>query len=116
MLFQPKNDRLLFAYFGISLSARRRTVSTAVRATIARKKQLSTLLVDRDNHDGRLVLLRDPNDDRYPHEPKKGEPPARWLACHALALRTPGHLMVLDSRISCSNDSRRPEMGRDTRL
>jgi len=35
VLFQPKNDRLLFAYFGISLTARRDSVSTTVRSTIA---------------------------------------------------------------------------------
>lgn len=94
MLFQPKNDRLLFAYFGISLTARRRSVSTTVRSTIARKKQLSNLLADDEDQRGKLVLLRDPSDDRYPHEAKKGQPPSRWIACRAISLKTPGHLLV----------------------
>jgi hypothetical protein len=95
MLFQPKNDRLLFAYFGISLATRRRSVSTAVRSTIARKKQLSNLLGEDEHHLGKLVLLRDPSDERYPREAKEGEPPSRWIACRALGLQAPGHLLVL---------------------
>lgn len=95
MLFQPKNDRLLFAYFGISLTARRRAVSTSIRSTIARKKQLSSLLGDAGHPLGRVVLLRDPTDERYPDSPKASDPPARWLACRAVALNCPGHLMVI---------------------
>lgn len=37
LLFQPKNDRLLFAYFGISLQPRRRSLSTTLRSDIAKK-------------------------------------------------------------------------------
>ena len=95
MLFQPKNDRLLFAYFGISLAARRRTLATAVRSVLARKKQLAGLLGDEDDRFGKLVLLRDPGDESYPRRPKDGEPRRRWIACRALSLKTPGHLLVL---------------------
>ena len=94
MLFQPRNDRLLFAYFGLSLQPRRRSVSTTLRSQIARKKQLTTLLQE-DQHQGKLILLRDPADDRYPREPKTRDPAARWLACRATSLKSPGHLVVL---------------------
>jgi hypothetical protein len=47
MLFQPRNDRLLFAYFGIALQPRRRGFATALRSEIAKKKQLTTLIGDR---------------------------------------------------------------------
>lgn len=94
MLFQPKNDRLLFAYFGISLTTRRRSVSTAVRTTIARKKQLNTLLHEDEHGLGKVVLLRDPADERYPRAAKEGEPPGRWIPCRALGLKAPGHLLV----------------------
>ena len=97
MLFQSKNDRLLFAYFGISLTARRPSISTSVRNTIAIKKQLSALLVEKDHRDGRLVLLRDPTDDRYPKQPKEGDAPGRWIACEAFHLQEPGELTVLCS-------------------
>ncbi len=95
LLFQPKNDRLLFAYFGIALQPRRRNLSTTLRSEIAKKKQLTALIGEEEHRDGKLVLLRDPTDDRYPHEPKSGEPPPRWLLCRALSLRKPGYLLVL---------------------
>ncbi|MES1200364.1 MAG: restriction endonuclease [Pseudomonadota bacterium] len=39
-LFQPKNDHLLFAYFGISLQARRRSLRSDVRARLAAKRKV----------------------------------------------------------------------------
>lgn len=96
MLFQPKNDRLLFAYFGIALQPRRRNLSTVLRSTIAKKKQLASLLKDvEDFVHGKVVLFRDPTDSRYPNEPAENEPPARWLACRVLSLKKPEHLLVL---------------------
>src|SRR5882757_8505282 len=38
-LYQPKNDNLLFAYFGISLTIRRRSMRTALRSRLAMKKR-----------------------------------------------------------------------------
>lgn len=95
LLFQPSNDRLLFAYFGIALQPRRRSLSTTLRADIVKKKQLRTLIGDDDDRDGKLMLLCDPTDERYPHRPKPDDAPARWLLCRALNLKHPGHLMVL---------------------
>ena len=37
-LYQPKNDNLLFAYFGISLQIRRRSMCTTFRSHLALKK------------------------------------------------------------------------------
>ncbi len=95
LLFQPKNDRLLFAYFGIALQPRRRGYAASLRSEITRKKQLTALIGEEGERDGKLVLLRDPTDERYPNRPRKGDPPARWFLCRALTLRKPGHLMVL---------------------
>lgn len=95
LLFQPKNDRLLFAYFGIALQPRRRNLATALRSEITKKKQLEALIGEEGGRDGKLVLLRDPTDERYPHQPKSSESPARWLLCRALTCRKPGHLIVL---------------------
>jgi hypothetical protein len=39
MLFQPKNDYLRFAYFGISLQVRRHSLRTDVRARVATKRR-----------------------------------------------------------------------------
>lgn len=95
LLFQPKNDRLLFAYFGIALQPRRRGLVTSLRSEIAKKKQLQALIAEEEGRGGKLVLLRDPTDERYPHTPGKGEPPGRWLLCRALSLKRPGNLIVM---------------------
>jgi len=64
MLFQPKNDNLLFAYFGISLQTRRRALRTEVRSRLATKrKALRTL----SEHEHQGVLVRDASDYRYPY-------------------------------------------------
>jgi hypothetical protein len=61
-LFQPKNDHLLFAYFGLSLQVRRRTLKTQVRARLAMKRKATRLL-----QMGQPVLFRDATDERYPY-------------------------------------------------
>ncbi|MEZ4319813.1 MAG: restriction endonuclease [Myxococcota bacterium] len=50
-LFQPANDRLLFAYFGISLFHRRRSVGTSIRSAVAVKKLILRLIDADDNQD-----------------------------------------------------------------
>jgi hypothetical protein len=79
-LFQPKNDHLLFAYFGVSLQTRRRTLKTEVRAKLATKRKALRVL---KGHELRPVLLRDATDDRYPwmdeDENKTPVERRRWL-------------------------------------
>lgn len=63
ILFQPKNDNLLFAYFGVSLRIRKRSLATEVRSRLAvKRKALKTL----ERHSGG-ILVRDASDDRYPY-------------------------------------------------
>lgn len=38
-LFQPKKDHLLFAYFGVSLQTRGRTLKTEARTKLATKRK-----------------------------------------------------------------------------
>jgi hypothetical protein len=45
-LFQPKNDNLLFAYFGMSLQIRKRSIRTALRAKLAMKRKVMRHLGD----------------------------------------------------------------------
>lgn len=66
-LYQPKNDHLLFAYFGISLQVRRRSLQTRVRARLATKKTCRRVL-----HPYQNVLVIDASDERYPY-PDSGE-------------------------------------------
>jgi len=60
-LFQPKNDHLLFAYFGISLQIRKRSARTAIRSRLAAKRKAKRAL-DGSNY----CLILDGTDERYP--------------------------------------------------
>jgi len=72
-LYQPKNDNLLFAYFGISLTIRRRSQATQIRAEIATKRKLRKAVLSSSAD----VLLRDPLAEEYPLV-KEGERPRKW--------------------------------------
>jgi hypothetical protein len=64
-LFQPKNDHLLFAYFGISLQIRRRSMRATLRAKLTMKRKVMRHLGD-GWHAHKIILLRDPEDEKYP--------------------------------------------------
>jgi hypothetical protein len=81
MLHLPKNDRILFTFFGISLVSRRRSRTTEVRASVTTKNKLYKVLGDPQSMIEKNVLLRDINDVHYPY---KGEYPdfdknPRWI-------------------------------------
>jgi Restriction endonuclease len=64
MLHMPKNDRVLFTFFGISLVTRRRSRATDIRAIVARKNKLMKILGEHPGHNP--ILVRDLNDTEYP--------------------------------------------------
>lgn len=64
-LFQPKNDNLLFAYFGISLQIRRQAAGTRIRRAIALKRRIRKMQ-ESATWPGAPIIIRDPTDDRYP--------------------------------------------------
>jgi hypothetical protein len=66
MLHQPKNDHILFTFFGVSLVSRRRSRTTEVRSAIASKNKLFKLLGENPVY--QPVLLRDIKDVHYPYE------------------------------------------------
>jgi hypothetical protein len=68
-LYQPKNDHLLFAYFGVSLQARRRSMKNEVRGRVAMKRKAKRILRPYTN-----VLVRDASDDRYPYLDRTNQP------------------------------------------
>ena len=65
LLFLPKNDHLLFAYFGISLTIHRRSLKTNINAKLSTKRKVEKLLSE---HKSLSVLLRDPNASNYPYK------------------------------------------------
>lgn len=69
MLFQPDNDHLLFAYFGLSLRARRRSADQRLHDTIVMKNRIARALKItsfKEHFDG-AVLIRDNADTHYPY-------------------------------------------------
>lgn len=64
-LYQPKNDNLLFAYFGISLQIRKQSLTTQLRRTTTLKRKIQRHLAG-EGWPGKPFILRDPSDARYP--------------------------------------------------
>lgn len=95
MLYQPKNDHILFAFFGISLASRRRTRTTEIRATVNAKNKLLRVLGDDPHH--AEVLIRDVKDSNYPYEDeyKDFEKRPRWKAFPALSFHPLGLIVAV---------------------
>ncbi len=67
-LFLAKNDHLLFAYFGISLQVRRRSLRTDLRMKLSLKRKLTKELGEVTRPRQFVgVLIRDPRDEHYPY-------------------------------------------------
>jgi hypothetical protein len=66
MLHQPKNDHILFTFFGISLVSRRRSRVAGIRAVVSVKNKLLKLFGEHPHL--QPVLLRDTNDIHYPYK------------------------------------------------
>lgn len=63
LLFHPKNDHLLFAYFNFSLKIRQRTSKTKIRSKLSTKKKALKVFHGHEN-----ALIRDPDDTIYPYK------------------------------------------------
>lgn len=97
MLYQPKNDHILFGFFGISLVSRRRSKTSAIRSTVAAKNKLLRVLGTEPSH--RSILLRDINDDQYPFEDGYGdfEKRPRWKMFDAVEYHPLGLVVAVSS-------------------
>lgn len=63
MLHLPKNDRILFTFFGISLISKRKARATDIRASVITKNKLIKIIPNEG-----ILLIRDLNDNLYPFE------------------------------------------------
>ena len=70
-LFLPKNDHLLFAYFGISLQIKKRSIRQNVRSKLAIKKKVTSILGASIDETYKPVLIRDVADFDYPDPSKR---------------------------------------------
>ena len=95
LLYQPKNDHLLFAYFGISLQIRKQRVATEIRRLVILKRKLNRNIPFTD-HFGKAILLRDISDERYPFTDGKSlaEGKFLWLPCHSKGIGAMGLQIV----------------------
>ena len=106
MLHQPKNDHILFAFFGISLSSRKRMRSTEIRSTIFAKNKLYKLLSDNPIH--AEVLVRNIQDTNYPYvstQPKAIHDD--WKPFHVIGYHPHGVIVEISRHYAYyDNDSR----------
>lgn len=90
MLHMPKNDRLLFAFFGISIVMRQRSKSTEVRFSMNNKNKLIRVLGGGNNNKDiyEPVLIRDIEDSNYPYKEqyKDFDKNQRWREHPAISL------------------------------
>jgi len=66
MLFMPKNDHLLFAYFDISLQVKKKSLKTTYRLRIATKRKLIEIIGPINQETFCPVLLRNAANVKYP--------------------------------------------------
>lgn len=72
MLYMPKNDRILFAFFGVSLIVRRKYRRTEIRFVVNNKNKLFRIFGDAQNNRDfqHSFLARDIKDAHYPWREK----------------------------------------------
>jgi len=97
MLFAPENDHLLFAYFGLSLQARRRSLRTVVSTRLTTKKRLVKALGPLLNPSAHAVLVRDAaaRDYPLPTDPDAFEKAPRWRYFRPTAHHRPDHIALI---------------------
>lgn len=69
MLHLPKNDRILFTFFGISLVSKRRTRTTEIRAIVNLKNKFYRIVGISERFQ-QSILVRDLKDTYYPYKEK----------------------------------------------
>jgi hypothetical protein len=87
MLHLPKNDRILFTFFGISLISRHRSLTTEARNVVIVKNKLHKILGGPSEEFSTPVLIRDINDTLYPYKSEYPDFSAnpRWVAREAFS-------------------------------
>ena len=99
LLFMPINDQLLFAYFGISISVKKRKITNNIKYKIGVKNKLSKLF--NGNNQNRQIhkqtLLIDLNDEKYPYNQKYKdfESNPRWREYTACELHPRGIIVKM---------------------
>ena len=95
MLFQPKHDGLLFAYFGFSLTLRRRAVASKLRMRLTAKRKVIRAF-NSPRYIGRDILIVDVNSN-YPYRDSEKDPfrQLTWRCVTALEHYSRGIILEL---------------------
>jgi|ERR1051326_6134535 hypothetical protein len=94
----PENDEILFTFFGISLSPRRRSRTTEIKFNLNNKNKMLKILFDREEHIEhglrmpKSMLLRDMKDRHYPYKKEYPdfEKRRRWAEYEAVEIDATG--------------------------
>lgn len=81
LLFRPQNDHLLWAYFGVSVRSRRKSLKPPAAARLATKRRLVKALGDVGQYpQTHAILVRDPEAEEYswPNDPTAFMTKPRW--------------------------------------
>jgi len=107
MLHLPKNDRVLFTFFGISLVSRRRSRATDVRAIVARKNKLMRIFNGEPSHEP--ILVRDLKDTHYPDRSRYGDfaTKPRWRVYTAIGLHPRGLILQVHEHFAYWDEVKR---------
>lgn len=96
MLFQSKNDNLLFAFFGISLTIRRKNLESTIKRVITIKAKTIKTLGGFEFRGFKQLLLRDPEDTAYPYKDEiKNKKRPGWIVGEFLRHQHDGILVVV---------------------
>jgi hypothetical protein len=112
MLFRPRNDHLLFAYFGISLQVKRRSMKSEARARLTTKRKLVRALGEIRSVHFDPVLIRDPEDERYPEVKDPDaflDDPSGWRYWEVLGHVPPEKLAIITKKSYAYFDSNSEE-------
>ena len=111
MLFLPKNDSILFAFFGISLVTRKRSRASELKFSINNKNKLLRILGDgdarREFHSP--ILARDLKDSHYPWESRYEDFDRlpRWKEFNAIEFHPLGLIVEVAKRFAIVDTQRK---------
>jgi hypothetical protein len=106
MLHLPRNDRVLFTFFGISLMTRRRSRATEIRTVVARKNKLIRIFGEQPSHEP--ILVRDTKDTHYPDSAyyKDFDKKPRWRVYGAIDLDPRGLILQVHEHFAYWDESK----------
>jgi len=90
MLYMPKNDRILFTFFGISFSSKKRSRSSEIRFVVNNKNKLIKILAGGNPEQifRKSILVRDYSDTQYKYKDFEKSP--RWQEHIAVGIHPEG--------------------------